>query len=208
MAAHFLGETIDIHSGGDDLLFPHHESEIAQVEPVTGQKPFVRFWFHTAMVRYRGEKMSKSLGNLVMARDLLQRYSADGLRLYMAQHHYREPWDYEETALARADELVQQLRAAVEHSGGEGAELDATAARIAFQEAMDTDLNTPAAVAILIDLANNIVRAAQDGQRVDRAQNALRRLGRILGLRLDAAEAEPAVRRGWDQHLQRFEPHQ
>ena len=83
MAVSHLGETIDIHAGGSDLVFPHHESEIAQVEPLTG-RPFVRFWFHTAMVEHEDEKMSKSLGNLVMVRDLLEQVSPDALRLYLA----------------------------------------------------------------------------------------------------------------------------
>ena len=90
LSTKYLGNTIDIHSGGVDLCFPHHECEIAQVEPVTGVKPFVRFWMHTAMVYHEGEKMSKSLGNLVWVRELLKTYSPDALRLYLARHHYRE----------------------------------------------------------------------------------------------------------------------
>ena len=91
MATHLLGETIDIHCGGSDLVFPHHECEIAQSETVTGRQPFANFWVHVAMVGYEGEKMSKSLGNLVMVRELLTDYSPDAVRLYLAQHHYRQP---------------------------------------------------------------------------------------------------------------------
>jgi cysteinyl-tRNA synthetase len=90
MATQLLGEAIDIHIGGSDLAFPHHECEIAQVEPVTGKIPCVHFWMHIAMVYHEGEKMSKSLGNLVMVRDLLESWSADSLRLYLGRHHYRE----------------------------------------------------------------------------------------------------------------------
>lgn len=106
MSTSLLGSTIDLHSGGSDLLFPHHECEIAQVEGATGQEPFVRYWFHTAMVEHEGEKMSKSLGNLVMARDLLQDYTADALRLYMASHHYRHPWHYDAGELRVAQSLA------------------------------------------------------------------------------------------------------
>jgi L-cysteine:1D-myo-inositol 2-amino-2-deoxy-alpha-D-glucopyranoside ligase len=93
MATHFLGETIDLHSGGSDLIFPHHECEIAQIEPLTRQ-PFVRCWLHIGMVHHEGQKMSKSLGNLVMIRDLLSGWSADALRLYMGSHHYRQVWSH------------------------------------------------------------------------------------------------------------------
>jgi L-cysteine:1D-myo-inositol 2-amino-2-deoxy-alpha-D-glucopyranoside ligase len=92
LAQHFLGETIDIHGGGSDLLFPHHESEIAQAECLTGQEPFARWWFHTAMVQLAGRKISKSLGNLIMVQDLLREYSPDAIRLFLAGHHYRQIW--------------------------------------------------------------------------------------------------------------------
>ena len=104
MSSKFLGDTIDIHGGGSDLIFPHHECEIAQAEPLlndgqAGHVPFTRFWLHTAMVHHEGEKMSKSLGNLVMARDLLQSWSPDALRLYMGSYHYREVWGHDPARL-------------------------------------------------------------------------------------------------------------
>ncbi len=105
MATQFLGETIDIHSGGADLLFPHHESEIAQVEAVTTKTPFTRFWMHVAMVRFEGEKMSKSLGNLVMVRDLLDDWTPDALRLYLGSHHYREAWQFDPQKLVRFSKI-------------------------------------------------------------------------------------------------------
>jgi L-cysteine:1D-myo-inositol 2-amino-2-deoxy-alpha-D-glucopyranoside ligase len=96
MAMRYLGDTIDIHGGGSDLIFPHHESEIAQSEGYTGKEPFVRYWMHVGMLRYQGEKMSKSLGNLVMAPVLLETYSPDAIRLALLSHRYRESWEYEE----------------------------------------------------------------------------------------------------------------
>ncbi|HEX6387689.1 MAG TPA: cysteine--tRNA ligase [Anaerolineae bacterium] len=190
MATRFLGETIDIHSGGADLLFPHHECEIAQVEPVTGREPFVRYWLHVAMVRHDGEKMSKSLGNLVMVRDLLKTWSPDALRIYMARHHYRRPWEHDASELDQAQEMAQLMQAAAtelssaethpaeatslrsvqalshrwgNRRGGSASPLDFTPIEDTFAEAMDNDLDTAPALAALIGLAQKILDA--DSQR-------------------------------------------
>lgn len=204
MSTRFLGNSIDIHSGGADLLFPHHECEIAQVEPVTGQKPFVRFWTHTAMVHYEEDKMSKSLGNLVMVRNLLQTYTPDALRLYLASYHYRQPWSYNKDELKQAARLTQKLREAVTCDGGQGPVLDPTAAQTAFTQAMDNDLDTPQAITALSQLADDILTAAGK-ETVTPAQGALRMMGRVFGLRLDAETAETRVTQGWNKYLQDFD---
>ncbi|MCB9077278.1 MAG: cysteine--tRNA ligase [Anaerolineaceae bacterium] len=204
MAAGLLGNTIDIHGGGSDLIFPHHESEIAQSEAATGEKPFVRFWLHTAMVHHEGEKMSKSLGNLVMARDLLQTWSPDAIRLYLAAHHYRDIWSHSDDELALAEQLAQQLRAAAGASGGDGATFDASTAEAAVIGALDYDLDTPAALVALEKLAGDIITAAAAGQDSGPAQAALIRLSTIFGLRLDAAGPEDRVIAGWHEHLKKF----
>ncbi|MGQ9683036.1 MAG: class I tRNA ligase family protein, partial [Anaerolineae bacterium] len=95
-----LGPQIDVHGGGADLVFPHHEAEIALAQAITQREPFARFWLHTGLVCYRGAKMSKSLGNLILVGDLLQRYDPDALRLYLASHHYRQPWCHDDSELA------------------------------------------------------------------------------------------------------------
>src|SRR5690606_17845925 len=118
MSTLFLGDRVDVHGGGADLIFPHHESEIAQSEGATGQAPFVRFWLHTAMVRHEGEKMSKSLGNLIMIQDLRKSWSADALRLYLANHHYREAWSHNPDELEQAKRLAHGLAAAARAEGG------------------------------------------------------------------------------------------
>ena len=184
MSQHYLGETIDIHGGGDDLVFPHHECEIAQSEQYTGVQPFVRFWMHIAMVHYEGEKMSKSLGNLIMARDLLQDHSADTIRAYLLGHHYRTPWEYDEAGLAQAVDRVERYAAAncSDAIAGNNA-LDGTSYRDRFIAAMEDDLDTPAALTILDDLADAIL-AATGKQDLVAAQGTLRELARILGLRL------------------------
>ena len=119
MATKFLGQTIDVHGGGSDLLFPHHACEIAQIEPLT-RAPFVRFWMHAAMVRHEGEKMSKSLGNLVMARDLLKTYSPDTLRLYLGMHHYQIEWSADRGRLGWAARLAERFAQAANCAGGNG----------------------------------------------------------------------------------------
>lgn len=185
MSMRYLGPTVDIHGGGADLIFPHHESEIAQSEHYTGVKPFVRIWMHTGMVRLGNEKMSKSLGNLVMVHDVLKRYSADALRLYLLSFPYRTSWAYTEEGVAQGEELAQQLREAAQGDGyPDGPELDPGPWRERFLAAMDNDLNTPQAIAALRDLASAIREAQAQGSHTGNARAALRELAGVLGLTL------------------------
>jgi L-cysteine:1D-myo-inositol 2-amino-2-deoxy-alpha-D-glucopyranoside ligase len=201
----FLGETIDIHGGGSDLIFPHHDSEIAQSECAMGRGSLARWWFHTAMVQHAGKKISKSLGNLIMVHDLLQTYSPDALRLYLAGHHYRQVWQHDGGELERAEQLARALRRAATGRGGSPSHrsLDPTPSWTAFIEAMAHDLDTPAALATLARLADEIAAAAQAGRSVREAQTALHRMARLFGLRLGAAAPEPEVIAGWNVHLER-----
>ena len=205
MSSKYLGQSIDVHGGGADLLFPHHESEIAQAEKSTGVKPFTRYWMHTAMVRYEGEKMSKSLGNLVWVRELLEvGWTADAIRVCLAGHHYRDSWEYFAADLEQSAEKAEKLLQAVIVSGGSGPNLESSAAEMAFQEAMAQDLDTPTALAALVDLADEILAAVQNGRNVAQAQAALRTRCAILGLRLNKTEPEERVTAGWQKHHQRF----
>jgi L-cysteine:1D-myo-inositol 2-amino-2-deoxy-alpha-D-glucopyranoside ligase len=204
MCSQLLGDTVDIHGGGADLVFPHHDSEIAQSEGATGQHPFVRFWMHTAMVHHEGEKMSKSLGNLVMIRDLLETWSPDAIRLYLSGHHYRETWSHDEEELAAAEQLAQKLKEAATIEG-DGATLDPSQAVSAFSEALDDDLNTPGALVALEQLADKILQGAGEGQGVTTAQEALHEMGRVFGLRLGVENPEIRVMEGWGRQLERFE---
>ena len=140
MSLRYLGESIDIHGGGADLIYPHHESEIAQSELYTGTKPFARFWVHTGMVRYQGEKMSKSLGNLVLARDLLRDFSMAAVRLCLLSHHYRQGWDFEDDGMAACETLATRLTAIP------GAAESHLSPEDPFWAAMDDDLDTPRAL--------------------------------------------------------------
>jgi cysteinyl-tRNA synthetase len=206
MSLKYLGEQIDIHGGGEDLIFPHHENEIAQAEAFTGKEPFVRYWLHNAWVRMGEEKMSKSLGNFVPVREAVQRWGADAVRLFVLASHYRSPLTYSEEALDAAKRGVERLRTSLSSApwsapdaGSSGldqpaaapAGLDASPFRERFIEAMDRDLNTPQAVAALFDLAREINRARDEGQAAEEAQAALRELANILGLTL--AEEEESL---------------
>lgn len=204
MSAKFLGRPVDIHGGGADLIFPHHECEIAQAECAAGDRPFSRIWMHVAMLSYQGEKMSKSLGNLVMVRDLLQSdWKADAIRLVTAGHHYREEWEYEESDLTAADALSTRFLQAVTAQSGSGIPVDASGSVSAFQGAMDDDLDTPGAISVLDGLAGEILDSSGSREIAD-AQIILRELCGILGLRLDAGSPEEVVIEGWDEHKKRF----
>ena len=155
MALRYLGNQIDIHGGGRDLAFSHHESERAQSESLTGRAPFARAWMHTGMVRYEGRKMSKSLGNLVLVSQALERAPAAAVRLYLASHRYGRDWDFAWSGLARASALVDRLRALLgprperwtRNSGpraGAGKELVRE-----FQVALEDDLDTPRGIRAL-----------------------------------------------------------
>jgi L-cysteine:1D-myo-inositol 2-amino-2-deoxy-alpha-D-glucopyranoside ligase len=145
MARRLLGQPVDVHGGGVDLIFPHHESERAQAEGVPGRpRPFVRHWVHTAMVYMDDEKMSKSLGNLVFVRDLLDRYPAWAIRRFLLRHHYREEWTFREKEL-EAEAAGGSATQAFDGSP----DFDPEAARDRFFRALDQDLDTPEALSIL-----------------------------------------------------------
>jgi len=185
MATRYLGPTIDIHGGGSDLVFPHHECEIAQSELATGQQPFARFWCHVGMVEYQGEKMSKSLGNLVLVRDVLADYSSDALRLYLFSNHYRSQWEYVDGEIDTWASLAADLREAVDFSAyGIEQEVDVVASRERFLNAMDDDLNTPIAIEALREIGQAILEAPDEDDARE-AQDTLRDMADILGLSLN-----------------------
>ncbi|MBD3161262.1 MAG: cysteine--tRNA ligase [Candidatus Eisenbacteria bacterium] len=208
MAGRDLDGSVDLHAGGADLAYPHHESEIAQAECAGGSAPFARHWFHAAMVRHEGEKISKSLGNLVMVRDLLEKVSPDGLRLELLDHHYRSSWQFSADSLARSEDLAGKLRSAVsEHERSDlGTEpWDPEPDRCAFARALDDDLQTPRAVAVLSDLADRMLLASRGGRRLSGAGDLMRDLGgRVLGLRLTQPGPDEEVTRIWVGHRARF----
>ena len=165
LALRELGETVDVHGGGRDLVFPHHECETAQSESVTG-RPFVRHWLHVGLVGLDGTKMSKSLGNLVFVGDLLEEWQAVAIRTALLAHHYREDWEWTSDDMPTAAARLEGWRKVAEQSGQPLADEGVDPALEAVRDALDNDLDTPAALAALDDLAGS-------GQAVDRGAELL-----------------------------------
>lgn len=191
MSTHCLGEYFDIHGGGMDLQFPHHENEIAQSVCATGQ-PFVKTWMHNGFVRVDDEKMSKSLGNFFTVREVLQHYRPEIIRFFILSSHYRSPVNYSEDNLDKARAALTRLYTALREVPAEGLILDDYVTH--FRQAMDDDFNTPEAMSVLFDLAHAINRA-EGSKKADLAATLVH-LGGVLGLLqerpLDFLQATPA----------------
>ena len=198
MSIKYLGETIDIHGGGEDLVFPHHENELAQSEAFTNRSPFARYWLHNGMLRLGSEKMSKSLGNIISLPEALDMYDPEALRLFFLSSHYRSPLFYSEETVRGQERAIQRLRQAVNaESAGTGPPVDPANFEERFNEAMGDDLNTPRALAALFDLVREINRGRERGADLKPAQVALAELAGVLGLTLEEqssdAEAAPFI---------------
>ncbi|HIS83118.1 TPA: cysteine--tRNA ligase [Candidatus Scatenecus faecavium] len=161
MSRKYLGKTIDIHAGGADLIFPHHENEIAQSECANGCK-FVNYWLHNGFVTINKEKMSKSLGNFLTIDDLLKKYDANTIRFFILTNHYRMPVEFSDESLASASAGVKRMLNAKRANIDENFDITKTDAYKEFVEAMDDDLNTSKALAVLFDLANRANKDEKD----------------------------------------------
>ncbi|MDB5817518.1 MAG: cysteinyl-tRNA synthetase, partial [Rhizobacter sp.] len=177
MACALLGEHFDLHGGGMDLQFPHHENEIAQSEAASG-KPFVNVWMHNGFVNVDNEKMSKSLGNFFTIREVLQRYDGETLRFFMLRTHYRSPFNFSDVHLDDARNSLRRLYTALDGLDVPSAAVDWSQAQAAaFRDAMNDDFNTPQAVAVLFELAGDVNRTGSLEQAA-----LLKGLGHALGL--------------------------
>jgi cysteinyl-tRNA synthetase len=156
MALKYLGETIDIHGGGQDLIFPHHENEITQSESFTGKEPFARYWMHNGLLQLSGDKMSKSLGNLITIKQMLSQHSADAIRLFILSSHYRSPLTFTEENIDAAESGIERLRHTLQNSVSYSATgtqmVDISLFKQRFIDAMDDDFNTAQAIAVIFDL--------------------------------------------------------
>ena len=178
MSRKYLGKTIDIHAGGADLIFPHHENEIAQSECANGCK-FVNYWLHNGFVTINKEKMSKSLGNFLTIDDLLKKYDANTIRFFILTNHYRMPVEFSDEALSSAQAGVKRMLNAKRTKINEDLDITQTEEYKAFVEAMDDDLNTSKALAVLFDLTN---KANKDDKN---AFTILFELASVLGFTFD-----------------------
>jgi cysteinyl-tRNA synthetase len=204
MSLQHIGEQIDIHGGGNDLIFPHHENEIAQTESYTG-KPFVRYWMHNGMMQLSGEKMSKSLGNLVTVEDFLEENDADVLRIMVLNSSYRSPLTYNDDVVEQSTKALERLRNGLRPAFPEAnsapedvknalnEQIEAT--RKGFTESMDDDFNTAGALGYLFELVRAINHARDSSAtaaELAEAQGLLLELTTVFGLRIDQGEDKQA----------------
>ncbi|AEH50693.1 cysteine--tRNA ligase [Pseudothermotoga thermarum] len=169
MSTKLLGSTLDIHAGGEDLIFPHHENEKAQSEALTGER-FVKYWMHNGMIRMTGDKMSKSVGNVFLLRNAIKKFGADALKLFFLSKHYRSPIDFLEETLEANVKAARRVREAFEKFESKFPEVRIPKndqwmndTRAAFVEALENDFNTPAALALIFDLVNELNKAMDEG---------------------------------------------
>lgn len=188
MSMKYLGDTIDIHGGGQDLIFPHHENEIAQSEAATG-KPFAKYWMHNGYINIDNQKMSKSKGNFFTVRDIAQKYDLNVVRLFMLSAHYRNPINFSEelimqaaSAMARIKNCRENLKHIIEKNGGPKVDVTADVCTLEenFKKAMDDDLNTAEAIGYIFEFIKDINLAYENGGDAKSASQALCALDRVM----------------------------
>ena len=191
MSMKYLGETLDIHGGAQDLIFPHHENEIAQSEALTG-KTFVRYWLHTGFLLVKGEKMSKSLGNFITIDELLKTYDANSFRFLVLQTHYRSPLDFKFENLEKAKRAYKRLANALdylkqklEEVNGEDNTKVLEQYKEKFFEALDDDFDTPKAFAVLFDFVNLVYKSRMDRKSTEEAIKFFKDVFKIFGFKLE-----------------------
>lgn len=208
MSRHYLGETFDIHGGGKDLNFPHHENEIAQSESIFG-KPFVKYWVHNGFVNINQEKMSKSLGNFMMIKDVLKSYHPEVVRLFLLSNHYRSPIDFTDKAMDEARSGLDKIYALldrIDETAGDPTTQDVETGECwkLFCEAMDDDFNTARGIGVIFDTVRNLNRLMDEdvdqlstdaALTIQSARSDLLRAGNILGIMTEPSKSYFAKRR-------------
>ena len=196
MANKYLGETIDLHSGGQDLIFPHHENEIAQSECANG-KPFAHYWMHNGYININNQKMSKSLGNFFTVRDIRKKYDSEVIRFFMLSAHYRNPINFADTLMDQAKSAVERVYTCIENleflleNAAQTADTDEAVYKKLdefkqkYMDAMDDDLNTAGAIAAIFDIvyfANTELSAQNSKAAIQKTLDLIHELGNVLGL--------------------------
>ena len=190
MATTYLGEMIDIHGGGQDLIFPHHENEIAQSESFSNKKPYSKFWLHNGMLRLGQEKMSKSVGNIISISEALKKFSPDAIRLFFLTSHYRDPITYSEDNILSQERALERLINAslLEPRGSTEVRFNTDSYIQQFNTSMDDYLNTPRALSVLFNIAREINRNQSISNTLEPLQSTLKILASVLGLSLTKRE--------------------
>jgi cysteinyl-tRNA synthetase len=217
----YFGAQYDIHGGAMDLIFPHHEAEIAQMEATSGKKPLVRFWMHTGFLNVNGEKMSKSLGNFTTIRDMLQKFDADSFRFFVLSSHYRSPIDFSESALDQSKKSLERIRQAAKaieeelertlpsaydaSSESEVTDAGMAESRAGFLDAMDNDFNTPYSLKAVFELVREVNRRINERsiskKSLIEAGQLLDDFGRILGISFSPALARQSESSGNNEDM-------
>ena len=216
MAMKYLGESFDIHMGGKDLIFPHHENEIAQSEAATG-KPFARYWLHNEWLTVNGEKMSKSLGNFVTVQEALKKYNPQVLRFFLMFAHYRSPVDFNDESLSQAERNLERFLNTVEklealkereHSTIDDEALleEVEETKEKFEEAMDNDFNTPLAISAIVELTKTINSYVEKNTEIEakikrRTLEIIHQLTNVLGIKVEERKSERPERLEVIEHL-------
>ena len=187
MATKHLGESIDIHGGGQDLIFPHHENEIAQSEAFSGNSPMAKTWMHNGLLRLGDDTMSKSTGNFITLSKVLQSYKPDALRLFFLSSHYRSPLTYSEDVIKGNEKAISRITQTLSkiYTPKISEEIDPTNLERIFFNSLENDLNTPKSLSAIFDLLHQINKGISEGKNIDTARNSLSKMCAILGFKLD-----------------------
>ena len=188
MSMKYLGQNLDIHGGGRDLIFPHHENEIAQSEGFSDNPPFSNIWMHNGLINLKSEKMSKSIGNIISIDDLLQKYSAAAIRMFFISGNYKNPLEYDDAILISNEKAINRLKQTLNLNSSDSLdELDPDKFINKFNQSMSKDLNTSLALGSIFEMSRSINQSFNKNINISKSQLALAKLLNILGIDTDSA---------------------
>ncbi|MFL2768251.1 MAG: cysteine--tRNA ligase [Dehalococcoidia bacterium] len=192
MSMKYLGQNLDIHGGGRDLIFPHHENEIAQSEAFSENVPFSTIWMHNGLINLKSEKMSKSLGNIISINDLLKKYSPPAIRMFFISGNYKNPLEFDESILSANEKAIQRLKQTIQLKSSDSInELNSKQFVDKFHNSMSTDLNTSLALGSIFELSKSINQSYNQNMNINKSQKTLLDLLNILGIDIKSESINP-----------------
>ena len=192
MSMKYLGQNLDIHGGGRDLIFPHHENEIAQSEAFSENVPFSTIWMHNGLINLKSEKMSKSLGNIISINDLLKKYSPAAIRMFFISGNYKNPLEYDESILNANEKAIQRLKQTIQLKSSDSVnELNSKQFVDKFHKSMNADLNTSLALGSIFELSKSINQSYNQNININKSQNNLLELLSTLGIDIKSENIKP-----------------